>query len=129
MIKRYLQIKNYRNLGIGKETDIMLNTSFEKGEMGNLVILVGENGAGKSNVLSALKRFGDSKISERDKTNLEYDEAYQNPNLSMITEYGCKKVVYEMDYKGHKIIPSDDLMVINNRETAKDICMKFDLFH
>ncbi|GHP61575.1 hypothetical protein JP0046_02500 [Helicobacter pylori] len=50
----------FRNLGKNLPTELLLNSSFEK--HGELVILVGENNVGKSNILEALKAFNDTDI-------------------------------------------------------------------
>ncbi len=53
--KRVLKLHHFRNLGRNLPTELLLNSSFEK--HGGLVVLVGENNVGKSNVLEALKAF------------------------------------------------------------------------
>ncbi|WQS36044.1 ATP-binding protein [Helicobacter pylori] len=58
--KRVLKLHHFRNLGRKSPTKLLLNSSFEK--HGGLVILVGENNVGKSNVLEALKIFNDADI-------------------------------------------------------------------
>ncbi len=56
--KRVLKLHHFRNLGRKSPTKLLLNSSFEK--HGGLVVLVGENNVGKSNVLEALKAFNDN---------------------------------------------------------------------
>ncbi|GAA9503744.1 hypothetical protein HpHA304_12080 [Helicobacter pylori] len=58
--KRVLKLHHFRNLGKKSPTELLLNSSFEK--HGELVVLVGENNVGKSNVLEALKAFNDTDI-------------------------------------------------------------------
>ncbi len=58
--KRVLKLHHFRNLGRKSPTELLLNSSFEK--HGELVILVGENNVGKSNVLEALKIFNDADV-------------------------------------------------------------------
>ncbi len=53
--KRVLKLHHFRNLDRNLPAELLLNSSFEK--HGGLVILVGENNVGKSNVLEALKAF------------------------------------------------------------------------
>lgn len=55
-----MKLHQFRNLGKNLPTELLLNSSFEK--HGELVILVGENNVGKSNVLEALKAFNDTDI-------------------------------------------------------------------
>ncbi len=58
--KRVLKLHYFRNLGRKSPTELLLNSSFEK--HGGLVILVGENNVGKSNVLEALTIFNDADV-------------------------------------------------------------------
>ncbi len=58
--KRVLKLHQFMNLGRKSPTELLLNSSFEK--HGRLVILVGENNVGKSNVLEALKIFNDADV-------------------------------------------------------------------
>ncbi|WQT65839.1 ATP-binding protein [Helicobacter pylori] len=59
--KRVLKLHPFRNLGRKSPTELLLNSSFEN-KHGGLVILVGENNVGKSNVLEALIIFNDADI-------------------------------------------------------------------
>ncbi len=58
--KRVLKLHHFRNLGRNLPAELLLNSSFE--EHGGLVILVGENNVGKSNVLEALTIFNDADV-------------------------------------------------------------------
>ncbi len=58
--KRVLKLHQFRNLGRKSPAKLLLNSSFEK--HGGLVVLVGENNVGKSNVLEALTIFNDADI-------------------------------------------------------------------
>ncbi len=58
--KRVLKLHHFRNLGRKSPTELLLNSSFEK--HGELVVLVGENNVGKSNVLEALTIFNDADV-------------------------------------------------------------------
>ncbi|GHR21215.1 hypothetical protein VN1249_09090 [Helicobacter pylori] len=60
LYKRVLKLHQFRNLGRKSPTELLLNSCFEK--HGGLVILVGENNVGKSNILEALKAFNDTDI-------------------------------------------------------------------
>ncbi|GAA7133098.1 hypothetical protein HpBGD42_02690 [Helicobacter pylori] len=59
--KRVLKLHHFRNLGRKSPTKLLLNSSFDE-KHGELVVLVGENNVGKSNVLEALKAFNDTDI-------------------------------------------------------------------
>lgn len=56
--KRVLKLHHFRNLGRKSPTELLLNSSFGE-KHGGLVVLVGENNVGKSNVLEALTIFND----------------------------------------------------------------------
>ncbi len=58
--KRVLKLHQFRNLGKNSPVKLLLNSSFEK--HGGLVVLVGENNVGKSNVLEALTIFNDADV-------------------------------------------------------------------
>ncbi len=55
---RKLYIKNFRNIGITKPVEITLNRSLDKEHLGGLVILIGQSGTGKSNILDATETLG-----------------------------------------------------------------------
>ncbi len=59
--KRVLKLHHFMNLGRKSPTELLLNSSFEN-KHGGLVVLVGENNVGKSNVLEALIIFNDADI-------------------------------------------------------------------
>ncbi|MGL2840328.1 AAA family ATPase [Helicobacter pylori] len=59
--KRVLKLRHFRNLGKNSPTELLLNSSFDE-KHGGLVVLVGENNVGKSNVLEALTIFNDADI-------------------------------------------------------------------
>ncbi|GAA8005515.1 hypothetical protein HpMS64_02400 [Helicobacter pylori] len=59
--KRVLKLHQFRNLGKKSPTELLLNSSFDE-KHGGLVVLVGENNVGKSNVLEALKIFNDADV-------------------------------------------------------------------
>lgn len=66
--KRVLKLHYFRNLGRKSPTELLLNSSFDE-KHGGLVVLVGENNVGKSNVLEALTIFNDADVklcSEKD---------------------------------------------------------------
>ncbi len=59
--KRVLKLHHFRNLGRKSPAKLLLNSSFEN-KHGGLVVLVGENNVGKSNVLEALIIFNDADV-------------------------------------------------------------------
>ncbi len=81
--KRVLKLHHFRNLGRKSPTKLLLNSSFEN-KHGGLVVLVGENNVGKSNVLEALTIFNDADVkfcSEED-----YFKAHEKDSLLSLEE-------------------------------------------
>ncbi len=56
---RFLKLNNFDPF---KSAELLLNAHFKTQDQGGLVILVGENNVGKSNILEALKAFNDTDI-------------------------------------------------------------------
>ncbi len=61
LYKRVLKLHQFRNLGKNLPTELLLNSSFDE-KHGGLMVLVGENNVGKSNVLEALTIFNDADV-------------------------------------------------------------------
>ncbi|WP_305873334.1 ATP-binding protein [Helicobacter pylori] len=80
--KRVLKLHHFRNLGRKSPTKLLLNSSFEK--HGGLVILVGENNVGKSNVLEALKIFNDADVKLCNEN--DYFKAHEKDSLLSLEE-------------------------------------------
>ncbi len=80
--KRVLKLHHFRNLGKNLPTELLLNSSFEK--HGGLVILVGENNVGKSNILEALKAFNDTDIKLCNENN--YFKAHESEDTVLSLE-------------------------------------------
>ncbi|WRD17360.1 ATP-binding protein [Helicobacter pylori] len=80
--KRVLKLHHFRNLGRKSPAKLLLNSSFEK--HGELVVLVGENNVGKSNVLEALKAFNDTDIKLCNEN--DYFKAHEKDSLLSLEE-------------------------------------------
>ena len=69
MSQRFLKIKNFKNIGITKEEEqwerLYLNNSLDKDKIGELIILIGENNVGKSNILDAINIISLAKKSKK----------------------------------------------------------------
>lgn len=92
-MERSLYITNFRNIGLNKSQRLVLNNFSDKDTMGNVVILVGPNNSGKSNVLDAIEEFGKRTFLERDVTTLSFDDNHISPQLSL-----CYKVSRDTEY-------------------------------
>lgn len=117
-MERVLEIEKFRNLGIDKKEKLIINKSLEKGKMGDLVILIGANNSGKSNVLDALLAFGNNGIKDRDVTTLSYKDEDRVPSLSLVAKDGEFVYSYKRVYgQSNPIIclPSKKL----NKKTAE----------
>ncbi len=84
LYKRVLKLHHFRNLGKNLPTELILNSSFEK--HGGLVILVGENNMGKSNILEALKAFNDTDIKLCNENDYSKDHESEDTVLSLEEE-------------------------------------------
>ena len=86
---RVFGIKAFRNIGFddqGTPTNekLYLNYSLNKEYLGDLVILIGPNNSGKSNVLDALECFAKYNITDRDKSDNFMNSDQQQPSLSLL---------------------------------------------
>ena len=80
-MERSLRFENFRNIGLDREQSLMLNKTVEKGKMGDLVILIGPNNSGKSNILDGLMSLNNKRLSQRDVTDLSYDDEKATPQV------------------------------------------------
>lgn len=81
--KRVLKLHQFRNLGRNSPTELLLNSSFDE-KHGGLVVLVGENNVGKSNVLEALIIFNDADIKLCNEE--DYFKAHEKDSLLSLEE-------------------------------------------
>ncbi|GAA7347847.1 hypothetical protein MLS212_07080 [Helicobacter pylori] len=85
LYKRVLKLHHFRNLGKKNlPTELLLNSSFKK--HGGLVILVGENNVGKSNILEALKIFNDTGIKLCNENDYSKAHEFEDTVLSLEEE-------------------------------------------
>ena len=115
-MERAVRIEAYRNIGFKDKKPyrerLVLNNSLNKGELGDLIILIGANNSGKSNVLSALETFSNKQLQERDVTDLYMEEECRKPALTLFArntesedEFSYKKVYLQKDDFNY---PEDD---------------------
>ncbi|MUU66002.1 AAA family ATPase [Helicobacter pylori] len=112
--KRVLKLHHFRNLGRKSPTKLLLNSSFEN-KHGGLVVLVGENNVGKSNVLEALKIFNDADVklcSENDYFKTHEKNHEKNTLLSLeeetildhkITDFSCVDLKIQSKEVSHNL--------------------------
>ena len=124
MAERSLRIEAFRNIGFKDEKPwrerLVLNGSLKKGELGNLLIVIGANNSGKSNVLDALRIIGNEQISERDVTDLLFDEdECKQPKISLFARDEGDK---EDKYAYIREFEKDDAVVVPNIEEKEYKC-------
>ncbi len=83
--KRVLKLHQFRNFGRKSPTELLLNSSFDE-KHGGLVVLVGENNVGKSNVLEALKIFNDADIKLCGEGEEDYFKDHEKDSLLSLEE-------------------------------------------
>lgn len=74
---------NFRNLGKANKNTLFLNAGLGTME-GDLILIIGENNAGKTNALAALNAFGLKTIKESDKPNFLYYNEAHTPSISLV---------------------------------------------
>ena len=97
---RAFRLSQFRNIGYGKDSDenstLILNYSLNPNYMGDLVILIGPNNSGKSNILDALFNFSKRKILKRDFSDININD--NNPELKLFASCRNNKkdeIIYE----------------------------------
>lgn len=94
MAERTLSMEAFRNFGLAKDGDgfkpssetLILDRNFEPGKAGGLVLLIGENGAGKSNALDAVNHFAwttDNRFIDKDYTIISWNTECRRPRITM----------------------------------------------
>ena len=101
MNTRHLIFKNYRNLGVeNSRSENLSNTlligSIDEGYIGGLIILLGGNNDGKSNVLDGFMEFGKKELEDRDKPNF-IDHENEIPKLILDYKITYKEKIVEME--------------------------------
>lgn len=115
-MEKALRIEAFRNIGFKNKKPhterLILSHSLKKNEIGDLIILIGANNSGKTNVLEALNIYGNSEISTRDVSDLFMEEECREPSLTLSykndkgdKEYSLKKT---MDGKRQANYPKEN---------------------
>lgn len=121
-MQRVLKISKYRNIGLDKPERLVINNSIKKGEVGNLVILIGANNSGKSNVLDALKAIKDGTLQSRDVTTLSFEEKDRVPKVSFEVEDKHNLISYDLTYgakQSFQINVEDEEIPLPSKEALK----------
>lgn len=124
-MERVLEFEKYRNLGLKNKERLVLNKSLEKGKMGNLVIVVGANNSGKSNVLDGLLSFGEKRFNQKDITTLSYNPEDRTPALALTTKDGDDIYSYKFKADGSHIeitYPKEKLVLSSVKKEWTEVC-------
>ena len=106
MKTRGFVIRNFRNIGVcegDKSQEAFLRLSNTDENIGGLVIILGENNSGKSNLLDALAKFGNSYLSLQGSQNLEtsqllsQDDAPESGGLPIVA-FASQEPAYYLQY-------------------------------
>jgi len=135
MIKREFRIENFRTLGISKPFELELGAiSASNKSFGGVLLLVGQNNAGKSNIISALKAYSDKNIGLDNKPRHLMDNtieprvkyAFKDENLSFFVKANKGKYEIDISSETDKVIfakhnESEEKYSISNDNSAKAI--------
>ena len=107
MNRRFLKIQNYRNIGVTKDNEeyqtLYLNNTLNKDEMGELIILIGENNVGKSNILDAvnvikpIENIESIDLKKDIPDFMDYEDAKPRIKLIYADENESKEIEYFLD--------------------------------
>ena len=134
-LQRVIRFDKFRNIGLDEPQDLVLNSNFEKGNMGNLLVLIGSNNSGKSNVLNGIMKLNDKTIAERDVTDLSFDDNDMNPSISLVYKNDEHDIEYIVDSENSgnsdiffidfppKFVRLRPLLVKNTNINYKHICV------
>ena len=113
---RFVKICNFRNLGIGKtaQTLFLNHTDYDGEYIGDLILLIGPNNAGKSNLLDALNLLNENlSFSSNDLPNAIKNESkdtfirfYEYPSDDEENNDGAKEIITKYTY-GEKNPPKE----------------------
>lgn len=124
-MERSVRIEHFRNIGFSRKLNnqykqdyerLVINNSLNHNELGDLIIIIGDNNTGKSNYLDALKILGGQDFQEKDKTDLFLNESSQNPSIILFGRRDEDEVDY-CSYKkdmmwGENISPPDYRLIM-----------------
>ena len=95
-MKRSIVLRNYRNFGLNSGEEYFINRSMNEGQWGDLVILIGPNNSGKSNILSAISSLSSKKLVSNDITDFESESDTSTALIDLVCkendEYFCNRL-------------------------------------
>lgn len=111
----------FRNIGVDEQQHLILNNSTKIEELGNLILLIGTNNSGKSNVLDGLLSFNNKHLDKNDITFLKMEEKFHNPSLFLeYIQHGKKEPFYRYEInKKQKIFPTEKITIEKTNDNKK----------
>jgi len=100
-ITRKILFNNYRNLGIKTPQSLTLNSRADKDSIGELIIVIGGNNIGKTNVLDGILALNNGIDTDRDAPDFIYGESCE-PSVKIVLSNG-KTWGYSVDSKGQTV--------------------------
>ncbi len=97
-MKRVIKFEKFRNIGLDEPQFLVLNSQFEKGKLGNILVIIGSNNSGKSNVLDGITKLSNNSLEERDITSLSLDDKDRNPSISLCYQSKDFEAEYSVSY-------------------------------
>lgn len=122
MNRRFLKITNFKNIGIGKSQYLNLNNTLDPYKMGELIIIVGENNVGKSNILEAIERISSNHLEKDIPDFIGYDKSLPEISLICIENEHKNKETHKIDgdYNTLKVYLDDTGATTTSVEFAKN---------
>lgn len=122
MIKREFRIENFRTLGISKPFELELGAiSAPNKSFGGILLLVGQNNAGKSNIISALRSFSEKNVGLENKPRHLTDNSIEpkvrfvvkDENMSFFVK--ASKGKYEVE-----VSPETEKVIFDNKQKIEE---------
>jgi len=83
--ERKIVFSNYRNLGIGEKTELVINKTSNDGIIGELILVIGANNAGKTGVLHGVSSLVDRIDKVRDTPGFVFDTPDTYVRLKLVS--------------------------------------------
>lgn len=115
---RILKIRNFKNIGLSKKDneyqELYLDSYWDDKIVGNLIILIGENNIGKSNVLKSMDIIKIKNIYFNSESNKKFFRNNKPNNLQYINSSPEIKLMDEK-YEYGVSFENDNISIISNK--------------
>lgn len=120
---RILKIRNFKNIGLSEKDneyqELYLDSYWDDKIVGNLIILIGENNIGKSNVLKSMDIIKIKNIYFNSESNKKFFRNNKPNNLQYTDSYLEIKLMDEK-YEYGVSFDNDNISIINNNNFTND---------